>query len=108
GGGEDPHSLELGYVAGYACYNEGSIRDWQRHTSQFLSGKTFAESGSFGPWLVTTDEIPDPSRLTLQTRLNGTVMQNTTTDLLIPAVPDLNASISTISPPVPSNLILPS
>jgi 2-keto-4-pentenoate hydratase/2-oxohepta-3-ene-1,7-dioic acid hydratase in catechol pathway len=55
-----PAPRALGHVAGYACYNEGSIRDWQRHTSQFLSGKTFADSGSFGPWLVTTDEIPDP------------------------------------------------
>src|SRR5215831_4834837 len=66
-------SRALEHVAGYACYNEGSIRDWQRHTSQFLAGKTFAESGSFGPWLVTTDEIPDPSKLALQTRLNGTI-----------------------------------
>src|SRR5262249_40354626 len=106
GGGEDPHSLELGYVAGYACYNEGSIRDWQRHTSQFLSGKTFAESGSFGPWLVTTDEIPDPSKLTLQTRLNGTVVQNTTTDLLITPVPELIAYISTICPLAPGDIIV--
>lgn len=93
-----PASGALDRVAGYGCYNEGSIRDWQRHTSQFLAGKTFAESGSFGPWLVTTDEIPDPSKLTLQTRLNGKVVQNTTTDLLITPVPELIAYISTICP----------
>ena len=59
-----PASRALDHVAGYACYNEGSVRDWQRHTSQFLAGKTFADSGSFGPWLVTTDEIPEiPSSL---------------------------------------------
>ncbi|MBR0828696.1 fumarylacetoacetate hydrolase family protein [Bradyrhizobium manausense] len=99
-------SRALDHVAGYACYNEGSIRDWQRHTSQFLSGKTFAESGSFGPWLVTTDEIPDPSKLTLQTRLNGTVVQNTTTDLLVTAIPELIAYISTICPLVPGDVIV--
>ncbi|GLR98445.1 2-keto-4-pentenoate hydratase/2-oxohepta-3-ene-1,7-dioic acid hydratase in catechol pathway [Bradyrhizobium liaoningense] len=49
-----PAGRALDHVAGYSCYNEGSIRDWQRHTSQFLAGKTFAESGSFGPWLVPT------------------------------------------------------
>ena len=101
-----PASRALDHIAGYACYNEGSVRDWQRHTSQFLSGKTFAESGSFGPWLVTTDEIPDPSKLTLQTRLNGTVVQDTTTDLLITAIPELIAYISTICPLVPGDVIV--
>jgi 2-keto-4-pentenoate hydratase/2-oxohepta-3-ene-1,7-dioic acid hydratase in catechol pathway len=101
-----PASRALGHVAGYACYNEGSIRDWQRHTSQFLAGKTFADSGSFGPWLVTTDDISDPSKLTLQTRLNGTIVQNTTTDLLITPVPELIAYISTICPLVPGDVIV--
>ncbi|MEK9282613.1 fumarylacetoacetate hydrolase family protein [Bradyrhizobium sp. ISRA442] len=101
-----PASRALDHVAGYACYNEGSVRDWQRHTSQFLSGKAFAESGSFGPWLVTTDEIPDPSKLTLQTRLNGIVVQNTTTDLLITAIPELIAYISTICPLVAGDVIV--
>ncbi|MGY3551465.1 2-keto-4-pentenoate hydratase/2-oxohepta-3-ene-1,7-dioic acid hydratase in catechol pathway [Bradyrhizobium sp. USDA 4472] len=101
-----PAGQALDHIAGYACYNEGSVRDWQRHTSQFLSGKTFANSGSFGPWLVTTDEIPDPSKLTLQTRLNGAVVQNTTTDLLITAIPELIAYISTISPLVPGDVIV--
>ena len=96
----------LEHVAGYSCYNEGSIRDWQRHTSQFLAGKTFAESGSFGPWLVTADEIQDPSKLTLQTRLNGAVVQDTTTDLLITAIPQLIAYISTICPLDPGDVIV--
>ena len=101
-----PAERALEHVAGYACYNEGSIRDWQQHTSQFLSGKTFAESGSFGPWLVTADEIPDPSKLNLQTRLNGTVVQNSTTDLLITAIPELIAYISTICPLAAGDVIV--
>lgn len=101
-----PASRALDHVAGYACYNEGSVRDWQRHTSQFLSGKTFAESGGFSPWLVTTDEIPDPSRLRLQTRLNGTVVQDTATELMITPVPELIAYISTICPLAPGDVIV--
>lgn len=96
----------LEHVAGYACYNEGSVRDWQRHTSQFLSGKTFAGTGGFGPWLVTADEIPDPSKLTLETRLNGVVVQHTTTDLMITPVPELIAYISTILPLLPGDVIV--
>jgi 2-keto-4-pentenoate hydratase/2-oxohepta-3-ene-1,7-dioic acid hydratase in catechol pathway len=96
----------LRHVAGYACYNEGSVRDWQRHTSQFLAGKTFASTGGFGPWLVTADEIPDPAALTLETRLNGQVVQHTTTDLMITPVPALIAYISTILPLLPGDVIV--
>ncbi|WP_315825368.1 MULTISPECIES: fumarylacetoacetate hydrolase family protein [unclassified Bradyrhizobium] len=96
----------LTHIAGYSCYNEGSIRDWQRHTSQFLSGKSFDRSGAFGPWLVTADEIPDPSKLTLQTRLNGETVQRTTTDLLITDVPDLIVYCSTIMTLLPGDVIV--
>jgi 2-keto-4-pentenoate hydratase/2-oxohepta-3-ene-1,7-dioic acid hydratase in catechol pathway len=96
----------LEHVAGYACYNEGSIRDWQRHTSQFLAGKTFAGTGAFGPWLVTSDEIPDPTQLTLETRLNGERVQHTTTDRLITSIPDLIAYCSTIIPLVAGDVIV--
>jgi 2-keto-4-pentenoate hydratase/2-oxohepta-3-ene-1,7-dioic acid hydratase in catechol pathway len=96
----------LATIAGYACYNEGSIRDWQRHTSQFVAGKTFAHTGSFGPWLVTADEIPDPSRLTLETRLNGQVVQKSTTDLLITAIPALIRYCSTIVTLEPGDVIV--
>ena len=65
----------LDYVAGYSCFNDGTLRDFQEHGSQFTPGKNFYHSGSFGPWLVTVDEIPDPMRLTLETRLNGQTMQ---------------------------------
>ena len=56
----------LDYVAGYTCFMDGSVRDWQRHGSQFTPGKNFESSGSIGPWLVTADEIPDPSVLELR------------------------------------------
>jgi 2-keto-4-pentenoate hydratase/2-oxohepta-3-ene-1,7-dioic acid hydratase in catechol pathway len=65
----------LDYVAGYTCFLDGSVRDWQRHTSQFIPGKNFPATGSCGPWVVTTDEIPDPARVVLQTRVNGEVLQ---------------------------------
>ncbi|MCR0984987.1 fumarylacetoacetate hydrolase family protein [Roseomonas populi] len=108
-GTEGRHVAEadaLKHVAGYSCYNEGSVRDWQLHTTQFLAGKTFAGTGGFGPWLVTTDEIPDPSKLMLETRLNGEVVQHTTTDLLITSVPRLIAYISTILPLLPGDVIV--
>ena len=96
----------LSHVAGYSCYNEGSVRDWQRHTSQYLAGKSFAGTGAFGPWLVTADEIPDPSALTLETRLNGQVVQHTTTDLMITGIPEQIAYISTILPLLPGDVIV--
>ncbi|WP_297846287.1 fumarylacetoacetate hydrolase family protein [Pseudomonas sp.] len=73
----------LEYVAGYACYNDGSVRDWQKHTIQFIPGKNFPATGGFGPWMVTSDEIVDPQDLELTTRLNGEVMQHTRTSDMI-------------------------
>ena len=55
----------LDYVAGYACYNDASVRDWQWHTRQFTPGKNFPQTGALGPVLVTADEIPDPSVLSV-------------------------------------------
>lgn len=65
----------LDCVAGYTCLLDGSVRDWQNHTTQFVPGKNFPASGSCGPWLVTGDEIPDPSALKLSTRVNGETVQ---------------------------------
>lgn len=73
----------LDYVAGYAYYNDGSVRDWQKHTIQFVPGKNFPATGGFGPWMVTSDEIVDPQDLELTTRLNGEVMQHTRTSDMI-------------------------
>ena len=95
----------LDYVAGYSCYNDGSIRDYQRHTSQFMPGKTFWHSGAFGPWLVTADEQPDPGAMTLVTRLNGEEMQRAGTDDLLFGVPALIEYMSAIAPLQPGDVI---
>lgn len=96
----------LAHVAGYACYNDGSVRDWQRHTSQFMAGKTFAATGGFGPWMVSADEIPDPTTLTLLTRLNGVEVQRTSVGLMITPIPALISYISTILPLLPGDVIV--
>ena len=89
-------SNALQHVAGYACFNDGSVRDWQRHTSQFLPGKNFTRSGSFGPWLVTPDEFGDVGTHEIETRLNGELMQSARLDDLLFGVAELVAYISTI------------
>jgi 2-keto-4-pentenoate hydratase/2-oxohepta-3-ene-1,7-dioic acid hydratase in catechol pathway len=71
------------YVAGYACYNDITVRDWQRHTHQFTPGKNFPGTGAFGPWMVTPDEVGDLGSLRLQTRVNGAVMQSATLGQMI-------------------------
>lgn len=93
-------------VAGYSCYNDGSIRDWQRHTSQFTPGKNFPCTGGFGPWLVTADEVGDPSQLSLTTRLNDEIMQQATTDDLIFPVPQLIEYCSTFCALSPGDVII--
>jgi len=72
-----PESEAMRHVAGYSCYNDGSVRDWQRHTTQFGPGKNFHRTGAFGPWLVTPDELRDPYRQTLVTRVSGEELQRT-------------------------------
>jgi acylpyruvate hydrolase len=68
-------------VAGYACGNEGSIREYQRHTTQWGMGKNFDRTGSIGPWMVTADELPRGGKgLKIETRLNGKTMQSSNTD----------------------------
>ncbi len=86
------------HVAGYACYNDGSVRDWQRHTSQWVPGKNFWRTGGFGPWLVTADEIPFDTVMTLTTRLNGVELQRATTDMMIHSIARQIAYVSTIAP----------
>ncbi|MFZ9481658.1 MAG: fumarylacetoacetate hydrolase family protein [Ilumatobacteraceae bacterium] len=101
-----PATDALSYVAGYTCFNDGTIRDYQRHTSQFVPGKTFDRSGSCGPWIVTTDEIPDPSALHLRTLLNGEEMQSAPTSNLIHDVPALIAYCSEFTTLEPGDLIV--
>ena len=75
---DDAYSI----IAGYSCYNDGSVRDWQTHTSQFTPGKNFVATGGFGPWMITPDEVGDPQKLDIQSRLNGQVMQKSNTELM--------------------------
>lgn len=95
----------LDHVGGYSCFNDASVRDWQRHASQFTPGKNFDRTGSFGPWIVTADEIDDPRRLALTTRLGGEVMQRSNVDLLIFDIPALIAYLSTFTALQPGDVI---
>ena len=71
-------------VAGYSVANEGSIREYQRHTTQWGMGKNFDQTGSVGPWMVTSDELPKGGKgLKIETRLNGKVMQSSNTNSLM-------------------------
>jgi 2-keto-4-pentenoate hydratase/2-oxohepta-3-ene-1,7-dioic acid hydratase in catechol pathway len=84
-------------IAGYACYNDASVREWQRHSSQYTPGKNFPATGGFGPWIVTPDEIGDVAKQTLMTRLNGEEMQHATIDDLVFDVPALIEYCSTFT-----------
>jgi 2-keto-4-pentenoate hydratase/2-oxohepta-3-ene-1,7-dioic acid hydratase in catechol pathway len=95
----------LDYIAGYSCFNDGSVRDWQRHTGQFTPGKNFFRSGAFGPFLVTSDEAGPPDTHTLVTRLNGEEMQRATTDDLLFDVPKLIAYITAFTELNPGDVI---
>ena len=106
GGRHIPPADALAHVAGYSAYNDGSVRDWQRHSIQFVPGKNFPETGAFGPWLVTADEISDPSTLSLTTRLNGQVMQQCRTDDMIFSVQDLVAYCSDFTNLYPGDVII--
>ncbi|MCO6187860.1 fumarylacetoacetate hydrolase family protein [Rhizobium sp. L1K21] len=96
----------MSHVAGYACYNDGTIRDWQRHTHQFGPGKTFPGTGAFGPYMVSADEVGDYRALSIRTRLNGVVVQDATLADLIFPVPRLIAYISTYTPLSPGDVIV--
>lgn len=93
------------HVAGYAPYCDATLRDWQRHTSQWTPGKTFVGTGGFGPWMVTRDEIADGADLSLVTRLNGEEVQRSSTDLMIFDVPAILAYCSTFTELVPGDVI---
>ena len=95
----------MDHIAGYTCVNDGSIRDYQRHTTQFWSGKNFDQTGAMGPWLVTADELTDPKAQTLETRLNGEVMQSAPISDLAFGIPELIAYLSTVTTLLPGDVI---
>ena len=94
------------HIAGYSCYNDGSVRDWQRHTVQWTAGKNFAQTGGFGPWMVTADEIPPGTVMTLSCRLNGERMQHATTEMMIFKIPRLIEYISAFMPLAAGDVIV--
>jgi 2-keto-4-pentenoate hydratase/2-oxohepta-3-ene-1,7-dioic acid hydratase in catechol pathway len=96
----------LEHVAGYSAYNDASVRDWQFHAQQIAAGKNFVGTGAFGPWMVTPDEIGDPSTLKIETRVNGEVVQSSNTRHLIFGIPRLINYISTIFDLIPGDVIV--
>ncbi len=95
----------MAHVAGYACYNDATVRDWQRHTSQFTPGKNFPNTGVLGPALVTVDEITDYRELQLETRVNGQTVQSAGLDQLIFDLPTLIEYCSAFTPLAPGDVI---
>lgn len=93
------------HVAGYSCYNDGSIREWQFHAKQIASGKNFESTGGFGPWMVTADEIAPNQQLKLVTRLNGEVVQSSHTGHMIFSIAKLISYASAIFTLVPGDVI---
>jgi 2-keto-4-pentenoate hydratase/2-oxohepta-3-ene-1,7-dioic acid hydratase in catechol pathway len=93
----------LAHVAGYTCFCDATVRDFTKYS--LIAAKNFAGTGPLGPWIVTADEIPDPTRLTLTTRLNGTVMQHSGTDMLIHSIPAIIAFCSVFTPLTPGDVI---
>lgn len=106
GGRYIPEATALDHVAGYACYNEGSVRDWQRHTHQFTPGKTFPGTGAFGPWMMTAEALGDYRNLRLVTRLNGETMQDALLSQLIFPIPALIAYVSSFTELAPGDVIV--
>jgi 2-keto-4-pentenoate hydratase/2-oxohepta-3-ene-1,7-dioic acid hydratase in catechol pathway len=103
-----PKDKAFDYVAGYSCYNDASIRDWQMHTRQFTAGKNFDGTGAFGPWMVTPDEFPADQLAdqTVTTRLNGEQVQHAPFSDLIFDVPALIEYISTFCTLQPGDVIV--
>jgi 2-keto-4-pentenoate hydratase/2-oxohepta-3-ene-1,7-dioic acid hydratase in catechol pathway len=94
------------YVAGVCCSNDATVREWQYHTHQFGPGKNFPQTGSLGPALVTTDELPENKVMALETRVNGKVVQHADTGQMIFSVPRLLEYISTFMTLLPGDVIL--
>ncbi len=106
GGRYIPETSALDHVAGYVCYNDATIRDWQRHTFQFTPGKNFPATGAFGPQLVTPDEVGDYTKLKITGRLNGQIMQEATLADLIFPIATLISYCSSFTPLQPGDVIL--
>ena len=100
-----PEDRALDHVAGYSCFDDASVRDYQAHSTQFGPGKNFYRTGAFGPWIASADEIPDPQALSIETRLNGEVVQRSHTSRMSYPVRELIAYLSRITPLRPGDVI---
>jgi 2-keto-4-pentenoate hydratase/2-oxohepta-3-ene-1,7-dioic acid hydratase in catechol pathway len=105
GGRRIPREQAMAHVAGYSIFNDGSVRDWQRHNIQFTPGKNFPATGGFGPELATPDEVADLASLRVQTRLNGELVQDQPISDLIWDIPFLISYCSTFTPLSPGDVI---
>jgi len=95
----------LQHVAGYTCFNDGSMRDWQFHTSQIMPGKNFFASGAAGPWMVEATDIADPQALDISLRLNGETLQSSNTSAMIFPIAEIIAYVSAFTPLQPGDII---
>jgi 2-keto-4-pentenoate hydratase/2-oxohepta-3-ene-1,7-dioic acid hydratase in catechol pathway len=93
----------LSYIAGYTCFCDATVRDFTKYS--LAASKNFIGSGPLGPWMVTADEIPDPTKLTMTTRLNGQEMQKSGTDMLIHDIPRIIEFCSMFTPLTPGDII---
>jgi 2-keto-4-pentenoate hydratase/2-oxohepta-3-ene-1,7-dioic acid hydratase in catechol pathway len=93
----------LSYIAGYTCFCDATVRDFTKYS--LAASKNFIGTGPLGPWMVTADEIPDPTKLTLTTRLNGQEMQKSGTDMLIHDIPKIIEFCSMFTPLTPGDII---
>jgi 2-keto-4-pentenoate hydratase/2-oxohepta-3-ene-1,7-dioic acid hydratase in catechol pathway len=93
----------LRHIAGYTCFCDATVRDFTKYS--LVASKNFVGSGPLGPWIVTADEIPDPTKLTLVTRLNGAEMQRSGTDMLIHDIPAIISFCSMFTPLAPGDII---
>lgn len=98
GGRYIPREEAMAHVAGYSCFNDGSVRDWQFHSSQVTSGKNFVGTGAFGPWMVTPDEVGDVGKLAISLTVNGTVLQDGNTADMLFGVADIVSYASAFLP----------
>jgi 2-keto-4-pentenoate hydratase/2-oxohepta-3-ene-1,7-dioic acid hydratase in catechol pathway len=101
-----PKDMVWGHIAGYAPYNDATVRDWQGHTQQWTPGKNFLHTGGFGPWMSTADEFGDDPELHLSTRLNGVELQRASSRQMIFSIAELIAYCSTFTQLEPGDVIV--
>jgi 2-keto-4-pentenoate hydratase/2-oxohepta-3-ene-1,7-dioic acid hydratase in catechol pathway len=94
-------------IAGYTCFNDGSVRDYQQHTSQWTVGKNFDRTGALGPAMVTPDELPPfATGLRIQCRLNGAVVQDSRTDRMLFSVPEVLVYLTSAATLCPGDVVV--